>query len=624
MSERSNNLVWNWENLRFGRTAGKTLADGLDDGDLSRPEILAREITQNAIDATDIFRSEKFPDHSPRLVFRFRELAGQEKSEVVEILGLNEVAAHATRIKNRQSEVLSELEVLQDLDDLSVPLKVLIVEDYGARGLHGDKWAIALRGTGISDHDEDHFSGGTYGYGKGAFHIGSSLSLVAAFSRFQTEPGSEDTESVQHRFGAFLYQSPHNHPDTEERLTGFAECGQTTQDRVAKITEPFEGDIAVDIARRVGMSRDVEQGVNSLGTSFMMIDPVIGPEELSRALEDSWWPALVDGDISIDVVASDGQQYPPRPKLRDDLFPFIEAWGWLKGTSKPTGEFQRLRKLQKRQIQGESRSMGQIAVWADPDFAFQFAEDDDSRATQVALIRQRKMVVRYHPYFEGKAPYIQGILLTDADIEEFVSKIEPKLHNYWWQGINKVKDHWPETHKEVVKALAVANYNLIRDFRAALNPKVDQATVRLERLSKLLGNMFHFSSRTGVTGPAPAVFEPIAIGFPESSFTRKVSRNGSRVYGARLSLRLTEDFESDSAIVSARVKFSIVEDAGAKGPTVPTVYRKIPPGWKEVDGSLVGELSHENAEFEVETDEVAGPYEVIARAEALIQEELTG
>lgn len=622
MKRQMTELVWNWEDLRTGRTAGKTLADGLDDGDLSRPDILAREITQNAIDATDIFRNEGFPDHAPRLVFRFLDFVGDDKAKLIGVLGLREVAAHAALIKSRQSELLSDNPVLRNLENLSIPIRTLVAEDYGARGLHGDKWAIALRGTGISDHDDDHLSGGTFGYGKGAFHIGSSLSIVAAFSRFQNSPGSNDVTSVEHRFGAYLYQSTHYSPDTQERLTGFAELGHTTQDRLAKMTQPFEGEIAIDIARTIGLQREAQQGVNSLGTSFMMIDPVVGPEELARAIEDSWWPALVDGDITIDVVGWDGQLHTPRPKLRPELQPFIEAWGWLKGNSKPTGDLQRLRKLKTKQIEGKARAMGQITVWADPATAFQFTDDDESRSTEIALIRQRKMVVRYHPYFEGKAPYIQGILLTDSDIEEFVSKVEPKLHNYWWQNNNKVKDQWPETHKEVVKSLAIATYNLIREFRGALNPRVDQATVRLERLSKLLGNMFHFSAKSGVAGPGPAVFEPISINFPESSFTRKVLRSGGRIYGARLTMRLTADFEQLSAIVSARVKFSILEDAGLKGPTVLTKYVSVPPGWKLVEGSLVGELSHDGVEIHVETHEVGGPYEVIARAEARIDSEV--
>lgn len=612
-------ISWNWEDLTTGRTAGKTLADGLDDGELSRPEILAREITQNSIDATDAFRKSEFPDHSPRLIFRYKEYRGAQKATLIDVLGLREIALHAPNIKSRQSEMLADNAVLKHLDDLDSPIRVLVAEDYGAHGLFGDKWVIALRGTGISDHEDGHASGGTFGFGKGAFHIGSSLSLVAAFSQFQSAPHSSNVESCESRFGAYLYQNPHLSPDTGIRLTGFAESGDTSQDQIAKLTRPFEGATALDLAGQIGLTREEVSGVNALGTSFMMIDPVVGPEELSRALEESWWPALVDGLIAIDVIDAGGERFTPRPKARDDLRPFVEAWAWFSGSSRTKGEFQKLRKLQPKVVDGNPLGLGQIAIWANPETAFDVQSDDDDRASEIALVRQRRMVVRYHPYYRGKPPFVQGILFTDSEIEDFVSKVEPKLHNYWWQGVRDVKSYHPPAHKDIVTALAIATYNLIREFRGALSPKIDQATVRLERLSKLLGSMFSFSDGGGSRGPEPVSFEPIAVSFPESSFTRKVLRSGARVYGGRLGLRLTEEFKLDSAQVRASVRFSVVEDAGSKGRQVATSYLKVPPGWTAGDdGSIVGELSRQELVVMVETDEVGGPYEVAARVEVQI------
>lgn len=616
-----NGFQWNWEDLTHGRAAGKAAADGLDDGELGRPDILAREITQNAIDASDFFKFREFPDHAPRLIFRYKEFSGPEKQSLVNLLGLDQIGAHAPFIKSRQGEVLANLPVMQNLGDMKKPLRVLVAEDYGAHGLYGDKWKIALRGAGISHHDEGHQSGGTFGFGKGAFHLGSSLSMVVAYSRFPFDPDAPTPDNWQVRVGAYLYQNSHNDPETGKILTGFAEAGRTAQDTFSQVTEPFEGEVAIELAPKLGFEREITDGVNAFGTSFMMIDPVVEPADLQRALEKSWWPALIDGDIVIDVIDSDGSSLPPRPRSRDDLKPFVDAWSWFKGVGEPVGDYQRLKKLNRKTIKGEALQMGQIAMWADPDEAFSFADEDEERASEVALIRQRKMVVTYQKYSKGRPPYVQGILFTDSDIEQYVKGAEPKLHDYWWQNTRDVKPHLPEDYKAVIQTLATATYNNVREFRSDLNPRIDQDSIRLEKLSRLLGNMLKFSSKSGSRDPVRGKYEPFSIGLAESEFTQRELASGERIYGAKLRVRLTDEFEGAYAPVRVGAVFHITEDAGSKGALVETKYLSIPDGWREDGGYLYGDLSKSELSIDVETGEIGGPFGVLVRAEASFMEE---
>ena len=616
-----NGFEWNWEDLTHGRAAGKTAADGLDDGELGRPDILAREITQNAIDASDYFKHRGFKDHAPRLIYRYREFAGPSKKSLVELLGLDQIRAHAPFIKSRQGDVLENLEVLQDLEDFKKPIRVLIAEDYGAHGLYGDKWKIALRGAGISHHDEGHQSGGTFGFGKGAFHLGSSLSMVVAYSRFPFDAENPDPYNWQARVGAYLYQNSHNDPETGKILTGFAEAGRTAQDTFSQVTEPFEGEVAIELAPRLGLEREIIEGVNAFGTSFMMIDPVVEPEDLRKSIEKSWWPALIDGDIAIDVIDTDGSSLPPRPRSRDDLKPFVEAWSWFKGVGEPSGDYQRLKKLNRKTIQGEALQMGQVALWADPEEAFSFSDEDEERASEVALIRQRKMVVNYQKYSKGRPPYVQGILFTDPDIEDYVKGAEPKLHDYWWQNTRDVKPHFSEDYKSVIQGLATATYNNVREFRSDLNPRIDQDSIRLEKLSRLLGNMLKFSSKGGAGDPVRGNYEPFSIGLAESEFTQRELSSGERIYGAKLRVRLTDEFAGDYARVRVGAIFNITEDAGSKGALVPTRYLEVPDGWEQDGAYLYGNLTKAELCIHVETEEIGGPFGVLVRAETAFVEE---
>ena len=54
--------------------------------------------------------------------------------------------------------------------------------------------------------------------------------------------------------------------------------------------------------------------IGQLGSTVMVIDPVVGPEEVCAAVERYWWPALEDHLMDVTIETESGETLVPWPK----------------------------------------------------------------------------------------------------------------------------------------------------------------------------------------------------------------------------------------------------------------------------------------------------------------------
>lgn len=616
-------LVWQWE--LFGgrsRSAGNTSTDGLVDSSLSITELVAREITQNTDDAMDEFRTAEYADvHEPKLTYRFVNYTGDDKKRIVKLLNLRDLREHAPFIKNPRTDQDLEADTcLSDLADLNVPLSVMYVIERGAVGLIGDpvakpqksRWYNALVSQGVSYHESDTQSGGTFGFGKAAFQLGSRLSMVIAYSHFPKQDG----DSVTRRLGGYIYQRHHalESAPGQPYYTGFAEFGTTTQDGLGEhLTRPFEDADADELAVELGLAREASGDINSYGTSFMIVDPDLTPEGLRGAIELNWWPALMSNALEIDIIDYDGKSLPPRPLKRKDLLPYLECWNFIVGISEPSGDYQKLTSFYREVIGGEEVRLGKLAIVADETTCFErVLVEGETRASTIALIRQRKMVVEYFDFFEDRPPFVQGVLFSDPQIETHLAKAEPKEHDRWWVHAKaRVKSEWPEDRKKVVQALFDRTYRTLAQFRSGLRVNTDEETIRLDRLSRRLGNLLKTRGSKGKPiVPPTSGTAPVSLSIPNSGIKRSENPAGIYEYTAPVTVVLDSDAKVDSVPAEIAIIFKYQEDTGGLGDRVPTNYSELPKGWTVSVDKVVGILTKSPTKFKATTAPIHGPFAI--------------
>ncbi len=93
-----------------------------------------------------------------------------------------------------------------------------------------------------------------------------------------------------------------NHPGTASFSNG--EAGRI---------RPYENEDADEIAAELGLEAREATNPDSLGTTFLVVDAQVQPRDLVRAIEISWWPAIIEGDFVATVRDVDGSTLVPRP-----------------------------------------------------------------------------------------------------------------------------------------------------------------------------------------------------------------------------------------------------------------------------------------------------------------------
>ena len=446
--------------------------------------LLVREVVQNSWDAAlESRRSAPTEPITPfEVSFRLRSVSGDRRDELVEHLGLQELATRVAAVDNRRSLGLSEIDCLVNLDE-DDDLRLLEISEQAAGGMHGpwtgddSKLYLALCSVGITPDEPGR--GGSYGYGKAGLIRGSAIRSVVAYSCFSER---SDDPGVTRRLLGMTYWDRH-------KIDGVSYTGSARFGSDAPTGEiiPFCNDAADEIASRLGLAVRDPAIAADLGTTILVVEPTVKAADLVVATERYWWPALQEPSLHFEVVVVDeaGDVHYPKPKSNAVLRPFISAYDVATTPQDNRRPNVRRRTLQRSGAFATPGTLGMVAEspgWSYPDYS----EGDtgvDHRSL-VALVRTPRMVVEY--YDAGRtAPYVRGTFVADDSTNESLRLTEPKGHDAWQteSAAGDVRDDHASLARDVLSRIR----SHVDSYRRELKPRPKPADeLRLPEFDRIM------------------------------------------------------------------------------------------------------------------------------------------
>lgn len=634
-SRQLSRLEWTWERTDPRRSSSsgdlakifrhdETKNPGIlaKDAPPDAATLLARELIQNSWDAARELATQQPGTPQFEIEFRFDRLVGDTKAKLVDALDLASLAERIPEI-DRHRIGLREGDCLDSLADDETPLGILKVIEHGASGMYGP-WQgarshmyLALVSIGYTEKSSG--SGGSYGYGKAGLINGSKIRSICAYTAFRER---DDEPGVSRRLLGMTYWGQHQ--VGENSYTGYARLGQRDPvDREA--ISPFVNGDADRIARLIGLETRNPVFDSELGTTFLLIDPTIDPRDLVKAIERSWWPALVDGEFVATVVDYDGTTMHPRPRRDPVLKTFVDAWEIATGRSEPRRDSDWVADINgtvvKAPLKGPEVRLGRLGLvtdLSDWSYADQTTEPDEERLKHrslVALARGPKMVVEY--FDAGQSPpYVRGAFLADDAVNDLLLQTEPKAHDAW-RTKNGEADMAPEAALAAVTVLRKIK-SQVNNHRNRLKPPVPRAEdVDLPLFNDIMRRVLSGASK-GTSMPTPDT-RPITINMEYEP--EPVGDSQLRVKGS-VRFALADHFTADEALTDIAISYRFIEDDRV-GTTVSLKIR--PPsaqGFAEVrPGVYRGLLRREEyARFEFSTE----PYDLDWSGRLIVSGNLAG
>jgi hypothetical protein len=399
-------------------------------------------------------------------------------------------------------------------------------------------------GSAPKVHDGRHNTGGSYGFGKAALSSNSGIKTIFAYSRYRDEQGREHTRLFgcgyfrSHRFGSSAYN-------------GQAWFGRERESSAEwQIVDPLEDGDADEIAARLGF-RVRDSG--DIGTSILIVDTTLEADELRKGVEEWWWPRLIENRLDVEVITPDGSRQIPRPRLRPDLRPFIEAYDIAIGRNQNPTPKREMRKVFNR-MGGLELGTCALKVLDMPAEGEDYPVGDD-RVDSVALIRVPGMVVSYHRRGRPSTPALVGVFVASDQIDDTLKLSEPPAHDRWDPESTRLRNV-DDNHRKAVHAVLTRIYDTVRAFRKDASPSPPPRNRRLYTLERELANFL-----VG-RGPRDPIEHPSApIHFQYAEDPEPISTNTGQLRArAEFSVRLKDDAEIESTILRLKVKCVVLED----------------------------------------------------------------
>jgi hypothetical protein len=579
--------------------------------DAPSPEatLMAREVIQNSWDAARELQSDLGGDAPEfHVEFIYGEREGANKRALVNALDLGSLAAQAAKPIGDPQAVRSQLGLklencIDHLDDDQVPLRVMQVIERGTTGMYGpwkqarSKMFLALVSVGYTKKDAG--AGGSYGYGKAGLISASATRTVVAYSCFRPHP---DEPTITHRLLGMTYWGQHE--ESEASYTGFARYGKAVGDAVV----PFENEEADSVAESLGLTLRDAGNVENLGTTFLLIEPLVEPEDLNRAVARNWWPALherlFDTTVrQLDATGDEIGRWVPRPKKDPALLAFIRGFEIATMSQDNVVEHEFRRELAKANVGEGQLPTGRLGLVADlQGWSYASNVDDEAEDTAikhcslVALVRGPRMVVEYMELSKG-VPYVRGTFVADPAVDDLLRQTEPKAHDQWQtNALDSVDPLAPKVAKNVLDKIREGT----RDFKKRLKPPPPApGDVRLSVLQNLFNKLMTGGGPGAKVGPK-AVRRNVSV---EIERHLEVAPDGENlVMRAKVLFRLSDTYvDGDEAPVVAHLLYRFIEDGRAGRPCILEI--EAPAGFTEGEpGRFSGTLTRSPSAFEVVSD----------------------
>jgi hypothetical protein len=538
-------MHWNLEPYgRGGGISGEGVKNLLEaTGFKTREDLVVREALQNSVDAHDDVKG-----HKVKVVFRKISLKGQQKKNFVSLLALDELAGIAPLLKTTPKD-----SPLRDIDS-GASLDLLFIEDFNTKGLGGGLTDLKgnyyrllfLVGDAMKAETDDEL-GGSYGYGKSVYASNSATSTIVAFSVFPTDANAKGKYA---RLLGSIFQKPFHYSGKD--YTGRGWFGDANV--VDRVPDPMTNEGAIELAKKLGFTK---RSKTDFGTSILLVGTKMSGSDISidrvrEAIETWWWPRYIEDRLDVELYENGTLREPPRPKLRNDLAPYIDCFMQLGNGGSSDVNVTKFNVHPNTGFQ-----MGVIALKAVSEEAFAERAPDEPGpgARRVAMMRGPLMVVDYHAMgTERREPFVGVYRASTAELNTYLKLSEPKEHHRWDPKARRLqlKPHGGDVVDAVIRRCATQ----VRQFQASLAPKKEQPRERLEVLDRLLGAAF--TAVTGGGGGYGGTPGKAFIEFP--SGVQRIERNSSARLEAEVRIKLKPSEKSPQSL-SVRPEVAILEDA---------------------------------------------------------------
>ena len=572
----------------------------MSEGPSINSEIFAREYLQNSWDSIQAqvagleAAGVEVPAHG--VEFRFVRLQGEAAQRFIDSFGLD---GHRKRFagmnqRHRDDNRLGESALITSAP---APVDLLIASETCGQGMYGPwhtggKAGVVSRLKSALMHTKSEKNsqgaGGSWGHGKKAVANASKCRTIAVYTHFG--PRDEYPEDfVETRFLGVSYWRSH---DLDELAhVGLGLLGVEV-DQIGSFIErfrPLEDEEADQFIERLavpGLAVRANGEPAAFGTSYLIVEPSFGPEDLASALERNWWPLLGQDRTRIAVHGYDGEEIRLAPQEREELRPFLQAQDLATDKVDP-----RERGDSVEPITVSGIEVGVLALTSDDsENGWSYADPDHNR-TLVALVRN-DMVIAYEPFprkQRQKGPYLRGTLLVDraenSPASELLRMSEPHLHNEWQTEAGNA------VPKESAQ-FAAATLSSVQKRVGALRGSLKEQEVQVARRFAVFSRVFSEGKAPSVTSqpkprPTPRPFRITGASNKHLDANVKDSTLIRAESTVNLSLTETQLRKSDRVEVTVTLGWRVMEERGSvPDPTLlDDSSPVVPNGFVSVDGS---------------------------------------
>ncbi len=340
--------------------------------------------------------------------------------------------------------------------------QVLAVYDRGTTGLGGPTRADRvvdeaeprnfvnfLRNVGLPP-DKRH-GGGTFGYGKAALYLASSIRTICVHTQCYSR------SRLESRFMAASLG-----PRFETRGADNQRCQYTGRHWWGRneegVVEPIRGAEADALARQLGLPDFTEE---ERGTTILILLPVLGERSLIQTLQLAgihllWncWPKMLKmGQNKPSIMFEltyEGQSISiPDPHEFPPLQGFAQAMENLKSRRSDSGSSV-LSQLAPIECHSPKQRLGQLSLqrFAVKERQEQLTNGEEvfpfsGLSHHVALMRKPELVVKYvqgPPLPSGQIEYA-GVFIVAEQMDDVFAKAEPPTHDDWaYQSLDNARE----------------------------------------------------------------------------------------------------------------------------------------------------------------------------------------
>ena len=552
----------------MGGAAGEAYTNTLAASGMPPASVLAREAIQNSVDA------RQGDEEKVVIEFVVKALTGDKKTKLVDAAGLKSFVPRGAKLGFKEPNCIASL------GDTSKPLRLLFVNDFNTTGLEGDpdspesKFNRFLLSLGDGGKEDEHGTGGSYGFGKSVYSSNSGVLAIFAYSRTV----DADKKPMSLLFGCGYFRK---HQHDNQYYTGRAWFGVDHTPKEAhaqQVVKPLRDSEADAMAATLGFEPRLP---GQLGTSVLIVDSPLEAAGILKGVEDWWWPRIVSNKLDVRVVDEEGKKHLPRPLKREDLRPFIEAFDIATKKSPADGKTSFLKPFNKLDKMNLGVAGFKVLEKNEKDEYPVLEHLVDS----VALIRGPLMVVEYYRSWNPGTPAMAGAFVAHEDIDDTLRSSEPPAHDAWDQDARRLSDKSGHKRAIVDRVLRAIRSNL-KNAQKTASPPPPPRPKRLSFLERTLAS-FLSPSKKGPSSTGGANPAPIHLSYDQEP---QAEAAGQRLQlTAKFTVRLKADEDIEQLPARIRITCPVIEDGQVGESLAVTVTAseiteedEAKPGWQRV------------------------------------------